>query len=106
MDGSQVQQAPQVDVDEAIRLIKSRMPETYKSIQAKAAQSGREAYAMVRRSIAGQANTFWAVERGMVVGTPFNMPDITVDVAQGMVMFGAAHVVIWAKSPAAMEQAA
>ena len=83
MDGSQVQQAPQVDVDEAIRLIKSRMPETYKSIQAKAAQSGREAYAMVRRSIAGQANTFWAVERGMVVGTPFNMPDITVDVGGG-----------------------
>ena len=99
MDGSQGQQGPQVDIEARVRDIKAHMPETYKAIQARAAEFGREAYALVRRGIAGQPNTFYAFERGWVVGTPFNQVDIAADVALGMVMFGCTAVVIWREAP-------
>jgi hypothetical protein len=105
MDGSQSQQGPQVDVEARVRDIKAYMPETYKAIQAKAAEIGRPAYAYVRRGLAGQPNMFWAVERGRVVGAPFNLPEITADVAQLMVAFGCNSVVMWGE-PAAQQGAA
>lgn len=95
MDGSKERTGPRGDVEKQVREIKEHMPETYKAIQAKAGEIGREAYAFVRRGAAGQPNNFYAIERGRVVGTPFSLPDITADVAQCMVAFGARFVVMW-----------
>jgi hypothetical protein len=84
-------------VTEGLARIKSHMPQTYKSIQEKAGAVGRVAFALVRRSLKGEANCFWAMERGNVVGTPFDDQEITRDIAQLMVQFGATHVCIWGK---------
>jgi hypothetical protein len=86
-----------LDVSAAINDIKTHMPETYKSIQAKAKQIGNDAYVLVRRGLRGQANCFYAFERGRVVGTPFALTEVARDVAQHMVTFGCAHVCIWAE---------
>lgn len=77
--------------------IKGEMPETYKSVKAKAAKVGQVAYALVRRSLRGEPGCFWACERGLVVGTPFNDQEIERDIAQLMVQFGATFVCIWGK---------
>src|SRR5437764_5571219 len=80
-----------------IQLIKASMPQTFKSIQAKAAEIGNAAYGLVRRGLRGEANCFWACERGNVVGTPFANSEIERDVAQMMVQFAPTFVVIWRK---------
>lgn len=82
-------------VDQQIANIKAGMPETYKSIQAKAQEVGKVAFAYVRRGLRGEANCFYAFERGHVVGTPFSLIEIQRDIAQYMVTFGVSHVVIW-----------
>lgn len=87
--------AAKVDVNGKIDEIKRFMPETYKSIQAKAGKIGRPACELVRRGLKGEANCFYAFEGGRVVGTPFNMPQITADIALLMVEFGAAMCCIW-----------
>jgi hypothetical protein len=87
------------DIEARVREIKAHMPQTYRSIQAKAQEIGLEAYAMVRRAIGGQANLFYAVECGRVVGTPFNLRDITADVAYAMVMFNTRSVILWGDAP-------
>ena len=89
---------------EALLLIKTRMPETYAAIQAKAAQQGNGVYTLVRRGIRGQANCFWATEAGHVVGTPFNQ-GVQAEAAQAMVRFGCAYVCILADAPAVAEVA-
>lgn len=81
--------------NERIAEIKSHMPETYKAIQAKAGEIGKEAYALVRRGLRGEAGCFYAFERGRVVGTPFNEPEINAEIAQYMVTFGCTYVCIW-----------
>lgn len=96
MDGSLQQPGPQGDVEAALREIKTQMPDTYRSIQAKAGEIGKVAYGYVRRACAGQPNLFYAIERGRVAGTPFDKSDITADVAQCMVAFKCKSVVIWA----------
>lgn len=83
-------------VAEKLRLIKGSMPHVYEGIQAKAAEIGPGAFALVRRGLRGEANCFYAFERGHVVGTPFAMPGIAADVAATMVRFGCAHICIWA----------
>lgn len=93
-------------VDQQIANIKANMPETYKSIQAKArpvkdsagkvAYENPEAFSLVRRGLRGEPNCFYAFERGHVVGTPFNLVEITRDIAQYMVTFGVTHACIWA----------
>ena len=93
------------DVDEQIAQIKQHMPETYKSIKAKADAIGKPAFGLVRRGLRGEANCFYAFERGRVVGTPFNMTEIARDVAQYMVTFGCTYVCIWA-APAIPPQGA
>jgi hypothetical protein len=83
-------------VDQQTASIKANMPETYKSIQAKAAEIGKPAFALVRRGLRGEANCFYAFERGHVVGTPFALADVTREVAYHMVAFGTSSVCIWA----------
>jgi hypothetical protein len=92
----------QQSVEAHIAEIKAYMPETYKSIQAKAAKVGNTAYALVKRSLKGEANCFWACERGWVKGTPFSTGEIQRDVAQYMVSLGCAHVCIFATTPEEM----
>lgn len=84
-----------------IALIKAAMPETYKSIRAKAREIGSGAYTLVRQGLRGKAGCFWACERGNVVGTPFADHEIQRDVAQLMVQFGSTFVCIWGGPPAA-----
>ncbi|MES2685693.1 MAG: hypothetical protein V4706_02665 [Pseudomonadota bacterium] len=78
-----------------IELIKTLMPGVYGRIQKKAAEIGREAYALVRRGLQGEPNCFYALEGGRVVGTMFNHPAINSDLALHVVEFGSAHVCIW-----------
>jgi len=87
--------------EQQIALIKARMPETYASIQAQAQRIGKAAYALVRRGLRGEPNCWWAMERGLVMGTPFTLPDVSADVASTMVRWGASYVCIWAQEPAA-----
>lgn len=83
-------------VDQQIANIKAHMPQVYQAIQAKAAEIGKPAFALVRRGLRGEANCFYAFERGHVVGTPFALNEVTRDIAQLMVTFGCSHVCIWA----------
>lgn len=87
-------------IEAQIADIKQYMPETYKGIQAKAAEIGKPAFALVRRALRGEANCFYAFERGRVVGTPFTLTEINRDVAQYMVTFGCTYVCILAESAA------
>lgn len=82
---------------ERLDVIKNHMPETYKSIQSKAQEMGKQAFALVRRGLRGEPNCFWAMERGHVVGKPFSLQDVQRDIAQYMVTFGCEHVVVWAE---------
>jgi len=87
------QQERQERIREGLETIKNRMPKTYQSIKDKAAEIGDEAYRLVRRGLGGQANCFYAFERGYVVGTPFNMPsDVMPEMAAHMVVFGVSHL--------------
>lgn len=83
-------------IEQQIADIKAHMPEVYQSIQAKAADIGKPAFALVRRGLRGEPNCFYAFERGYVVGTPFNQGDVMPEIAKYMVRFGCAHIVVWA----------
>lgn len=84
----------QVDAD--VALIKTHMPQTYKAIQAKAAEMKAGTFALVRRGLAGEPNCFYAFEGGRVVGTKFDMPDVTDEVARLVLQFGCRHLCMWA----------
>lgn len=90
------------NIEAQVKEIRAHMPEVYKDIQKKAQVIGKEAYALVRRGLRGEANCFYALERGRVVGTPFNTPGIMAELAQYMVEFGFQHLSIW---PAPKEEA-
>lgn len=80
------------------------MPKTYAHIRQRSAPDdlGTQAFALVRRGLRGEANCFWAMEGGHVVGTPFAADHpITADVAQLMVAFGCAYVCILPDAPKA-----
>jgi hypothetical protein len=94
-----------MDVSGKIDEIKRFMPDTYRSIQAKAAKIGKAAYELVRRGLRGEANCFYAFERARVVGTPFDLPAITADVALCVVEFGCAHVCMFGASKGAADGA-
>lgn len=95
---SQQGAASQSKVAELLGVIKTRMPETYDQIKRKASEQGDEVYGLVRRGLRGEANCFWAVEAGQVVGTPFAQDHpISAVVAQALVQFGCAHVCIIAE---------
>lgn len=95
MDTSAEKTAQADKVEKVIDSIKTHMPETYKGIQSKAAAIGRLAYQLVRRGVSGEANCFYGWENGRVVGTPFNCPQVTGDIALHVVEFGSAHVCIF-----------
>lgn len=87
-------------VVEGLQTIKTRMPNVYRAIQAKAADIGDEAYSLVRRGLAGQAGCFYALEGGHVVGTVFGRQDPRMhQLAEFLVFFGSAHVCIWPMTP-------
>ena len=86
----------QVDVQARVQLIKAQMPDTYEAIKDKASDIGNDAYSLVRRGLRGEANCFYAMERGHVVGTPFNLPNVQDDVARLVLQFGCTFMVMWA----------
>lgn len=83
------------ELDRKIAEIKVYMPSVYESIQRKATEVGSKAYALVRAGLRGVPNSFYAFERGRVVGTPFAGHPIAADVASVMVQFECAHVCMW-----------
>ena len=100
-----------VDVSAQLQIIKTRMPETYKSIQDRVngvtdtvagktvvliPKYGNDVFVLVRRGLRGEPNCFWAMENGHVVGTPFTMPEVSRDLAQFIVSFGCAYVCTFA----------
>ena len=86
------------EMDRKIAEIKAYMPSVYASIQRKAQEIGSKAYALVRAGLRGVPNSFYAFERGRVVGTPFAGHPIAADVASVMVQFECAHVCIWGEA--------
>lgn len=93
MDTSQ-QRSPQ-QVDAELDVIKRHMPETYKAIRSKAVEIGREAFRFVRQGVGGQPNRFYAVEGGRVVGTPFDLPGVSDEIARLTVQFGISFLIMW-----------
>ena len=83
--------------------IKDHMPETYKAITDKAGKIGKEAYRFVRQGLAGQPNKFYAMEKGWVVGTPFDIPDVEPQLAAVMVEFGCTFLIMWAPEAQQLE---
>jgi hypothetical protein len=91
--------------EQFIEHLKRHMPETYKAVQAKAKEIGKEAYAMaVRGAVKGEAGCFYAIEGGHVVGTPIGMGDVMHDLAVLMVQWGVDFVCVWGKSTAGVQQ--
>jgi hypothetical protein len=84
------------NVDAKLDEIKRHMPETYKAIQSKAGAIGREAYRFVRQGVGGQANRFYAVEGGRVVGTPFDIDNVADEIARYALQFGISFLIMWA----------
>lgn len=91
------------EVAAALDEIKRFMPETYKAIQAKADAHGSRVYAMVRRGLRGEVNQWYAMERGRVMGTPFDLPQVTDGLARYIVQFGCSVLVMWSPELAAAE---
>ena len=83
------------EVEAAIAMIKAKMPQTYRAIQERADAIGKPAFAAVRRGLRGDVNSFYAIEGGHIVGTPFDLPDVTAEVAQLICGFGCKHLVMW-----------
>lgn len=96
MDTTATNTGQQIDVQARINEIKQHMPQTYGAIQDKARTEGKDVFALVRRGLKGEANCFWAMEAGHVMGTPFNLVGIGADIAHLMCQFGCRHVVMWA----------
>lgn len=108
--GSNMDEAElQLFVKQQLEVIKTKMPSTYAEIKERGERvtgkvfdpandlvraEGSVVYQLVRRGIRGEPNCFYAVERGHVVGTPFNIEDVARDIAWGMVSLGCAHVCI------------
>lgn len=98
---------PADKVTEGLHVIKTQMPMVYGAIQDKAKEIGKDAFALVRRGLRGEPNTFYAFERGYVVGAPFSHGPITDELAGLMVRFGCAFVCIFkGADEAAAEQGA
>lgn len=85
-------------VEQGLHTIKTQMPQTYAEIRAKAREIGNQAYGLVRRSLAGEPNCFYAVENGHAIGTPF-AAIVTCDAAALMCCFGRGHLIIWPLPP-------
>lgn len=97
---SVIPEARRAAVDAGLLTIKTSMPNVYASIQARAEALGGEAFALVRRGLAGEPGCFYALEAGHVVGTPFGAADPRMhEMARFMVRFGCAHACIFPMTP-------
>jgi hypothetical protein len=83
------------EVAQVLQVIKTKMPNVYAAIQAKATEIGPEAFSLVRQGIRGDPYKFYAFEAGHVVGTPFTGHPIEADVASFMCSFGCPFVCLW-----------
>lgn len=93
MDGQGQQQ---VDVKARTDEIRQHMPETYRAIRARAEAVGDLAFQCVRQGIRGAPNRFYAIERGWVAGTPFDLPGVQAELARVVVEFGCTFMIMWA----------
>jgi hypothetical protein len=82
------------EVNARLTFIKDRMPKTYEAIQAKAAEIGKEAYALVRRGIRGESNCFYACERDFKAGTYWDV-QVALDIARLVELYGMSFVCMW-----------
>lgn len=83
-------------VDAQLATIKAHMPMTYKAIKDKAGEIGNRAYGFVRLGIAGKPNTFYAIEAGTAVGTPFVNVVGADQLADYIRQFGCTFLILWA----------
>lgn len=81
-------------VEQQTALIKAHMPRVYQAIRDKTKAIGNEAFALVRRSLRGEPNCFYAIEAGHVVGTPFNQA-VSAELARQIVQFGCNYLCLW-----------
>lgn len=95
LDSMDTKTTTKADVNDKIELIKQHMPETYASIQRRAAQGGTLTFEMVRRGLRGEANCFYACEHAQVVGTPFNAAQINAHIALYIVEFGFTSIALF-----------
>ena len=84
----------QKKVEDGLALIKRAMPETYKTIQTRAVQQP-DTFRLVRQGLRGVPNSFYAVERGHVVGAPFAVTGAVAMVAGQIVQFGFGFLCFW-----------
>lgn len=91
---ARVERELQARVAAGLAEIKAGMPETYRAIQARAA-SVDGTFQLVRRALRGEPNCWYAIERGRVMGTPFNLGGVMDEVAGYMVRWGCTYVCIW-----------
>lgn len=84
-------------IDARVAEIRAHMPLTYRAIQDMAGVIGNRAYNLVKRGIAGQPNTFFAVEAGRTVGTPFLELEAAGQLADYIRQFGCKNLVLWEK---------
>ncbi len=83
-------------VDAQLAIIKAHMPMTYKAIKDKAGEIGSKAYSLVRLGVAGKPNTFYAIEAGRAVGTPFVNVVGADQLADYIRQFGCTFLILWA----------
>lgn len=83
-------------IDAQLALIKDHMPMTYKAIKDKAGEIGNRAYGYVRSGIVGKPNTFYAIEAGRAVGTPFVNVVGADQLADYIRQFGCTFLILWA----------
>jgi len=86
-------------------MIRRHMPMTYKAIQDKAGEIGRPAFNFVRRGVAGQPNTFYAIEADRAVGTPFVGVQGADKLAEYIRQFGCAFLILWAAEAQQLQKA-
>jgi len=102
VDGSEKKGATMAGNSEAERVaqqvaeIKATMPGIYQLILDKAEDIGRPAYSLVRRSLAGEPNCFFAWDKRRAIGTPFSSPGVMHDTMRFMAEFGSPLGAIWA----------
>lgn len=97
---SVIPEAKRAAVEAGLLTIKNSMPNVYATIQAKAESIGGEAFALVRRGLAGEPGCFYALEAGHVVGRPFGADDPRMhELARFLVRFGCAHACIFPMTP-------
>lgn len=96
MDTRTPEQGAAVDVQARLGEIKAHMPETYREIVKRASVEGSDTYRLVRQGIKGVPNSFYAIERGWVQGTPFDLPEVSAELARVIVQFGCTFLIMWA----------